>query len=51
MRSFIAAFYDRPSGSKCGTCALEATTSLSPLFIDAAERVVAANLFEPRLRV
>jgi hypothetical protein len=49
MRSFIAAHCRRPFASENGNCALEATPSLSPLFLDAEERVVTAVLLEPRL--
>jgi hypothetical protein len=51
MRSFFAAFCRRSFDSEYGTYALEKVSSLSPLFVGAAERVVAAMLLESRLRL
>jgi hypothetical protein len=49
MRPFIAAFCRRSLGSEYGTRALEKAPSLPSLFVGAAERVVAAVLFQPYL--
>ena len=46
---FFAAFCRRTFASEHGTRALEAASSLPSLFVDAAERVVTAILFEPGL--
>jgi hypothetical protein len=48
---FFAAFCRRSLRGEYGTGALEKARSLSSLFVDAAERVVAAVLFQPRLRL
>jgi hypothetical protein len=49
--ALFAAFCRRSPGSEYRTRALEKASSLPSLFVDAAERVVAAVLFQPRLRL
>jgi hypothetical protein len=49
--ALFAAFCRRSLGREYGTHALEKSSSLPPLFVGAAERVVTAGLFQPCLRL